>query len=376
MKGNFLSAVGAASSIVGAVIGAGFVTGAEIVRFFSGTFLLPACALLFIVLTVFFFSMLYLGGLYGGLNRLNLRVSGGFSRLLNGLISVCSFVTLSGMCAGIDALFSSFSGVDERIPVLSAVFLVISAFICKRGIGGVQKFNSVLVPLMVGFIAAACAGGDVTLRFTGRQKIFSVIIYASMNCFLSAPVIVDSGRGKSLAVDLAAAIAAAFTISACAYLIMNKISRGSGTDEDLPLLSSFGGSRVFSAAFALVTAAGILTTLVSSHYALLKVTAKSPVKHALNAIIAVLTLAFSRLGFYEIVSYAYPVIGVIGLLYVGFLTVYSSRSLFFADGYLFDKRNERVHSRREKAQRKRCGVNEVQFENLPAVNDKVAQPRA
>ena len=61
---------------------------------------------------------------------------------------------------------------------------------------------------------------------------------------------------------------------------MNKISRGSGTDEDLPLLSSFGGSRVFSAAFALVTAAGILTTLVSSHYALFKVTAKSPVKHA------------------------------------------------------------------------------------------------
>ena len=357
MKGVFYRSIGSAASVIGAVIGAGFITGAEIVRFFSGTFLLPACAALFVTLTVFFTVISYLGMRYGGLTGLNLRVFGRFSKIINASVLICSFITLAGMCAGADALFSSASGIDERIPALSAVFLAISLFVCEKGIDGVSRFNLLLVPVMITAIVAACAGSvSVKTVFTGESKIFSVVVYASMNCFLSAAVIADTGKGNSPFSVVIASVLAAFAISVCAYIVMNKISSSASLKKNIPLLSSVE-SGFFKAVFFTVTLAGIITTLVSSHYPLVALVKKSPVKRTLNAVFAVSALALSRLGFYKIVNKLYPVIGVVGLFYVLSLSLFALKESFFPDGKFFRKGYERVHSRCEKTKHQRGGVN-------------------
>ncbi|MBO7377366.1 MAG: hypothetical protein J6U35_00640 [Clostridia bacterium] len=342
MKGIFLNSIMIAAAIVGSVIGAGFITGAEIVRFFSGSNLLPACALLFVVLFLFFFSILFSGSASESEKRSNLCDLGGLFKISDVALLFFSFITLCGMCAGLDAVVADFFNFDPRIPSLSPVMLLLSLFVCGRGIGGVEKFNAFLVPVMIAAIFFATANGlRAKAPFPAQTQSLPILVYAAMNCFLSSPVVFDGGKKKSVAAVAVGAALSSLIISASVYFIMKKVSvfpvRG-----DLPLLSAIeqGGFRVF---FSVVTLFGIATTLVSSHYPLVGKISESPRKRALNAVLAVAALAFSRLGFQRIVYYLYPVIGVFGLLFCGAICVRAAK-LLFADDELFRKRHERVHS--------------------------------
>ena len=347
MKGVFLSSFMVAAAIVGSVIGAGFITGAEIVRFFSGSDLLTSCALLFVVLFLFLFSVLFSGSLSKSKKASNLRDLRGFYKISDIALLVFSFITLCGMCAGLDAVTANFFKIDPRIPSLSPAMLILSVSICRRGVGGVEKFNAILVPIMLASIFVATAGGvRGVVSFPAETKTFPIIIYASMNCFLSSPVVFDAGRGKGVGAVATGAALSSLLISVSVYFIMKKIS-ASGAGGDLPLLSVTrpGPFRII---FSAVTLFGIATTLVSSHYPLIRKISESPRKRTLNAILIVAALAFSRLGFQKIVYYLYPLIGIFGLIFCVVSCVSSLRS-FFADDEPFRKRHERVHSGGEQA---------------------------
>ncbi len=355
MKGGFLfKGVAISSSVIGAVIGAGFITGTEIVTFFSGSFLLPSCALLFLLVFFFVWALLSVGRELCGQNAVNLRVLGGFSYFFNCCIKVFSFISLAAMCAGIDAVAADFFGNDWRIPTLSPIVLVASFFICKRGIRGVEMFNLCLVPVMIVVILFACVGTDgVDITHGSSSSAFKVLIYAAMNCFMSSAVIIDSGKGASRKSIFFASIVCSVVISVCTYLIMSKISTGYGTDENLPLLSSIDKRGVFYIIFSVATMFGIVTTLVCSHYPLIVKTQKSGLNLALNVCLMICALALSRMGLNAIVNYLYPFMGLVGLFYVIAVCLFSVRKLFPSlQSKLFDKPHKRVHSRGKQAEDK------------------------
>lgn len=317
-----------AFSVIGSVIGAGFITGVEIMRFFSATRLLPSCFLLMLLTFTFFISLMLGGRSYGGQKSLNLRVLGGYSKYFDkGLTFVC-FIILCGMCAGIDATLGEFFNVDEKIPLGSTILLPLSYFVCRKGVRGVAVFNLVLVPIMLGVIVFACHGSLCEERGTEQAEIMPIFLYAGLNALLSSPIIIDSGKGKTIGVLVVASIVSSVVISVCVYIIMQKISTGYSANENLPLLSAFNKNGLFYLIFTVITMFGIATTLVSSHYPIVRAIGKSRLNHTKNAILMVVAIIISRFGFSNIINYCYPLIGGLGLVYCTIIFLSAIKRLF------------------------------------------------
>ncbi len=388
MKDFILSVCFCSFSIIGGIIGAGFITGAEIVRFFPLYTVFPCCFLLFVLLFLFLFGIMSAGANYGE-KQSNLRVLGAFYKIYEPFVLTVSFISVVSMCAGIDNLVATVSGVSEKIPSASLPLIVASYFVCKKGVNGIGVFNLVLVPVMILFILPLGAGLDMCE--TGNypvslRKIAEIIIYAGMNCFTSAPLLFEQGEKYGLKAVFAGALFASLIVSVCVGVVVVRIAV-TGSGGAMPIMSSLLQNRTYYSLFAFITALGIVTTLVCAHFALVSFASKYPVKRTLNGVIILLAIAVSRLGFESIINFVYPLVGVFGAAYCISIAVFSFRNIFFQKAgkrksllsfgvdFPFRKRNERVHTRGENAKNESGGVNEVESENLPSVNDEIADAR-
>lgn len=341
---------GAASAIIGAIVGAGFITGAEIVSFFSGGNLPVSCAVLCALLFASTLVLLLAGRRWQTQKMANLCVLGGFCKIAEMAVYVFSFITLSGMCAGLDAVFARALKIDARLPVASPIALALSFAVCRRGVEGIERLSIFLVPTMIAVMLVACLSGARVCPPAQGLRPWKIVLYVGMNAFLSSPVTVGAGKRLSAGGAVVVSAVVAVCVSACVYLIMSKIATGYGTDENLPLLSAISCGRIFSLVFVAVTAIGIFTTLLSSHYPLVCAVDKNPLKRRLNAYMCIGALALSRIGFYNIVAYLYPVIGAIGAVY---LCLFALHPLIGRADEPFKKAYQRVHTRGERTQHQR-----------------------
>lgn len=361
MKGNFLRACYCAASIIGGVIGAGFITGAEIVRFFPSNSFVPCCYMLCVLMFLFLFSMMAAGS-NDGVNAVNLRVLGRFSCVYKPVTFMVSFVSVASMCAGIDSLFSVFTGISEYVPIASSVLMLISLCVCSKGIYGVGVFNLTLVPVMLACIFSLPLGvsdysiSQAPVRF---ESIVDIFLYLGLNCFSSAPLLFEQGEKFGKKVCLCGAIVAALAISLSVLAVCVKIDADGGGGT-MPIMSTLIKNRVFYVVFGVITAFGIVTTLVCSHFTLIDFVKESPLKRVLNAIIVIAVIVFSRFGFGVIIDRIYPVVGFMGLIYCIAVTVNAQRRLFCFSGYkFFGKANEGVHSRSKSAKYQSRSVNQI-----------------
>lgn len=388
MKDFILSVCFCSFSIIGGIIGAGFITGAEIVRFFPLHTVLPCCFLLFVLLFLFLFGIMSAGAKYGE-KQSNLRVLGVFYKIYEPLVLTVSFISVVSMCAGIDNLVATVSGISEKIPSASLPLIVASYFVCKKGVNGIGVFNLVLVPVMILFILPLGAGLDMSEIGNypvSLRKIAEIIIYAGMNCFTSAPLLYEQGEKYGLKAVLAGALFASLIVSVCVGVVVVRIAV-TGSGGVMPIMSSLLQNRTYYSLFAFITALGIVTTLVCAHFALVSFANKYPVKRALNGVIMILAVAISRLWFESIINFVYPLVGIFGAVYCIRLSFFSFGNMLFPKrnkhkalfsfrvDFPFRKRNERVHARGEKAKDESGGVNEVESENLPPVNNEIADAR-
>ena len=80
MKG-FINCLGVCFAVVGGVIGAGFITGAEILYFYSGENLVGACLVSFVLFAVFICVLMLAGKRFKNQNTANSCVLGRFSKI-------------------------------------------------------------------------------------------------------------------------------------------------------------------------------------------------------------------------------------------------------------------------------------------------------
>ena len=153
--------------MVGASIGAGFLSGAELVRFFSSEFFLPAVIISSVLF--FFLSLLFLsyGRKYGGyeesIAQLFRRRGTPFAKAF---LFVAAFVPVSGMLAGLDALL------PEYAPLASAVGLVFVLLFLRRGVSGITILNTVLVPVLLIIVFAYTAEIG---RASCRERVYEAV---------------------------------------------------------------------------------------------------------------------------------------------------------------------------------------------------------
>ena len=331
MKGAVFNSLKIAFIIIGTVIGAGFISGKEIIRFFGGGFLLPSsyfCALLFFLFT---YLLLTLGNKYGGFAAGTHAVFGKTDAALETVLLFASLIIVGAMLAGVDSLMLSQFGIPKSFPLASFVSMVAAYFITGKGVKGLAAVNFILVPVMIAVILSFLSfKGNIQVQkeYSGADSgAVMTLFYVSMNIFLSAPVLLELGAANDKKSFAAAGGIAAVVISVCVFLIVSgiKYEGANAENAEMPLLYLFGKVKYFSAVFSLVVFFGIFTTLLSSYFPLFNYASRFKRKRVLDFVILIMAFAVSRLGLDKIVLYLYPVLGFLGFLYVALSAVHLFR---------------------------------------------------
>ncbi len=342
------------AALVGTVVGAGFLSGAELVRFFPARgFFVPV--VLSALLYFGCFWLLYrLGARCGGFDGVLAALFGRAAPLFRAVLLSASLVMCAGMFAGLNAAAEEGFGYSSPFP-LAALLAAGALFLFSgRGMKAVYAVNLALVPLILAFVAAFFEPPSAPLVGESGEAFGSLCLllaYVCMNAFLAAPVICDAGASGGGGGAGCAAAAALIGFAACAVLSAVARAGEGALSAQMPFLYAVGAHTAAGNVFVAVCMCGILTTLFSSFYPL-HCSAQKRRRAALwRAALLAGAFLLSLGGLRPLVRFVYPAVGAAGF---AFLAVCAARSrltlpsLFHEQ--LFRQRDERVHARREHAQ--------------------------
>ena len=304
-------------SIVGVVFGSGFISGKEIVVYFSkfGYISLP---LLLIVLALFFI-------VFKILLEIGDRV---YARLKNNkisfLINIISSIIFAAAMFGADRNLLNFDNFYIKIVGFLIIF-ALCLLIFKKGIKSLNKLNLFLIPFSILiFVCLLAKKMDFSSSlFTGSSQgaaPFYSLLYVALNLSTGAVLIASLGRvltkkQKAQASFLSALVLCLVLLIANVVLLQNPYA----FSAQMPLLSLFKGQEKII--LNIIVLIGCNTTLLTS---------------------IIVPYFCSFLGFGFIVTYLYPLASTLGVLFLLDLIFVNREKLFFKP--LFKRTDKKVHS--------------------------------
>lgn len=301
--------------IFGTVFGAGFSSGNEIVVFFSR---FGALSYFYILLAGFLLFWLFYFFLT---TKISSKLEN--SKFLNILIFFITLIFCASMFAGINDLFNYFpTWIFLLLICLTLVFCVI---ITKKGVGGLEKANLILMPVtavlfLIVLFYALSFSSDVSLQTNSWAGFLYSPLYVALNTCMSGFVI--SQVGKSLSKKQAFWASVISSVLLVAFLLLCNFVLQQNSDSflsNMPFLSIVKENRVAFVLSYIVILVGCWTTLISLTVTLKSSFDKVVKKDAFSAILAVLTPFFiSVIGFAEIVALLYPLCSVLGIFVLGY----------------------------------------------------------
>ncbi len=312
-------------------MGSGFISGKEIVVFFSR---FGAYSFLGIFLTFFFFAFLFYIILNKGEEALQRLKSSRFSFVIN--LIICMIFT-SAMFAGVNNLLTF-----DKIYI-NFIVLILILFVCfiifKRGLKSLNKLNYFLIPIMLGILIMIVA---LKLNFSpikfvsslGEMSFLYSILYVILNTANSAVLIAEIGKNLNRKQKARVSIISALVLMLILLLVnIVLLQNSSSFVEDMPLISLFSGWQ--KVMMNIVVFIGCITTLFS-----LVFVSSSSMRGLCNnefiifSISVLMPAMLSLLGFGFIVTYFYPITSILG--------VFLLYDLFFKS--LFKRTNQKIHS--------------------------------
>ena len=306
---QYIGVFGSAFTLVGAVMGAGFISGRELLDFFGGFYLfsvLLAGGCFFLCFYLFF----CLGAKYGGFQGA-LQILPTFMQR-----AVRYGVLLGALFTSIGMLSAIRSALPLLNPVLPMVMVLLSVYIGEKGLGGLGKINGILTPailLAVLILIWKNGSGSYPEKDLDAIGVVFPLFYVCLNAFFALPVLLDMGErfqtNKRVSVCLLTSVTIAFFIG---VILCALASDKSSYSADLPLAAILGSGKT---AFSLLACGGMATTLFSSFYPVYQ-TAKEMGGEWGKWGICLLTLLGSLIRFKKIVGVFYPLLSVIGVVVV------------------------------------------------------------
>ena len=317
-------------TILSALIGAGFLSGAEIVVFFSrfGRF-----SFLGVFVCVVLVGVVVNVILNNSEKIIDILKNNRFLNFLN--LFVC-LVFSSSMCGGFNNLLKFDNLIFEIIKIL--IFIFISFLFFKNNLKILNKLILFLFPIFLTiFLSLILNKIDFKINLnTNYQSVSLTIVYSLLYGFLnlSSSTVVIAGVGKRATKKQKALISFISALVLFAVLFFaNIVLLSSGKMfVSMPFLQIFVGRerRVLKA----IILFGFFTTfftLLSSNKTLCKMNIQN--QHLIFFISFVLPFSISILGFSKTVTFLYPLAGVCGVVEV--LVVIA---------LLFKKPNKKIHS--------------------------------
>lgn len=281
----------------GAIVGAGYLSGAELVCFFGAKGYAVG-----LIISCVTFIVGY---------ELSVAVKTVQSKFLRFATTVSLFITFSGMLAVTDSVFPiKLNG--KNLPVFSVVTIIMSVVLTKDGISGVEKFNSALSPIIiVGTVVSLFFCGalriDDCFAGGGFEGVIKAISFSLSNVFLSYSQIKENTANFSKKEKLVAIVVSSVVLTVFAFYILACVSTEYVLCEN-PLIYSVNGfgKQVISVCVFLAS----FGSAVTFFYPLRNVAQRFGKTGVFS--VCSLSLAFSFLGVTTVIKYAYPVIGVFG----------------------------------------------------------------
>lgn len=329
-------------AVFGAIIGAGFASGKEIVSFFGnlGFWAIPVILLV----GSLFFCCFYLFSKIGKMVRPNSisditrAIFGNAYIFVDFSFVLCSFITLSSMLAGCDSIGQIAFGQSYNFCYISILTAIIVAIIISTGLKYIYKINNIVLPTILIFIVViifsffVSGGADSSVELTINTNIFSgivsAVLYVSMNIFTNIFIIAKSSsylnkKQLALCCGVASGLLVVFIISIlCCILFGGTMVFGS----DMPMITlAFGLNNFFGIVYSIVLWLAIFTTICVASYSILT-WLNNYIKNKFWCAVIILTLGFvfSRFGFSNIVNIFYPLEGVFAFIMI----IFSARYYF------------------------------------------------
>jgi len=363
--------------LVGTIIGAGFASGREILSFFGTDNGVPLIIAPLTGLFIFLVSVLFLSVgakvKSDNIGAVNVKVCGKAHIAADMFLLFNGLVSLAAMLAGTHALFSMVRPAWQAqiffipIPPVSVYSLavgIICVLVVVKGLKGLLRGNSVIVPVIIITIVIICAAvifraparpaeGTTLGAVTGYEGVRSgfnlrerlnwinfgmvfggfnirsvimVLAYVSMNMMLAATVFTTINQYSKKQIIAASAIAAV-AISLLMFFIVLALNKYN-FDGAMPLLQNAQNisQALFYVAIAAV-AVSVFTTMMTAMAGLnawLKPLVGGRGRFSI-ALILLAGLIVAQIGFENVVGVLYPIIGALGAVYITACIIFTVR---------------------------------------------------
>jgi len=321
--------------LVGAVVGAGFASGREILSFFGDS---PSIFIAPLVGAVFFFgSILFLSVgakvKADNITAANLLIMGNKHIIADILLLFNGVIMLGGMLAAMNSLFNMLLPLS---PLYAFMAGILCAILVARGLKGLLKCNAILTPIVIAIMIVICIFAILRSDGTGSQTIFfapnplnypMILIYMSMNMMLASTVLTTIHTFNKRQI-MTASFLASIVIAGLMAVLIFALNSSSDYYTAMPLVSMAlsSGPILFYFAIAAIGVSiftSMMTAMIGLDSWLKPITGG---KWYSIVIVLISGLILSMLGFETVVAFLYPVIGVLGLVYIVWCIVYLAKN--------------------------------------------------
>lgn len=293
MSKSFFKIFGAVFSVVGAVLGAGFITGGEIAVFFLRDFSLSGVYSAFI----FFAAMIF-------------TVGDDYNKALSFTICFADIVVLGCMFSAVDELSAIIFGLSEKLKIFKIILAILTFFISNRGMKVLSSVSAVITPPVILSVLLVVSRGtvkNIVIAPSGLVGALMPLTYAAANYLLIYPVIVKTCGKLCVKIKLLVAILSSAIIFTLVFFVGANLS-GVSDITKMPLLT-FAEKTPFSVLFKICCFCAVFTASVSSSYSAYSAFGNN---ERLKFLACLTALALSEAGFSVVIGYLYPILGAVG----------------------------------------------------------------
>lgn len=308
------------SVLLGSVIGAGFLSGAELTVFFGTEDFVP---FLFVSGISFFvgFSLFFI------CQKQELRFDSSEERFFNITFFISCAIFSSAMLAGINDLFRGF-GIKYLYFLPSLFVLVITYFLSGKGGMAAEKVNSIIMPatllaaIIFMFTTKGTAGAeDLPVK---NKKFLVPVLFAFMNVFITVPAASETLANKSEKTLIVSSALFSVIMSVLSFLILSVVKKAGTACKSLPLLYAFGKNGFMFCAFAICIFLCSFTSFYVCYFPLAEKLKKKRGKKS-KIVFSLVVYLLSLTGLGNIVKYVYPLVGAAGTVYIAKIAFYLVR---------------------------------------------------
>ncbi len=311
--------------IISNIIGAGFATGKEIYIFFTRFGSVSFVNIILACILFYKFINLYLtkGKTHCPKNiyQANIIMFGKYNTQFGMFYFLCYLIVISAMFAGVTELCNLLFN-RQIANVLSVLTAVVCLVVSVGGIKKINTINSWFLPITV-LLLILCAifnikGISLNINNTNNvfYSIFSVISYVGINTLLCANLLLLVGKDYSIKIIKVSAFVSVLILGVIISLF-NIVMLNGVSNINMPMISlalkvntTFGLLVMFGVWFCICSTITYYTYILAQYIRI-----KSGKTHIKNALIIFVAYVISLFGFDKIITFLYPIIGVVGIVF-------------------------------------------------------------